>query len=420
MRLWPFRKESREVQFSPALSVMLANYGALARSGVNVTPENALQLMAVLACVRVISEDVASLPLPIYRRTSKGREQAREYGLYELLHDAPNDEMTAMTFRQTMQAYLLLYGNAYANIEVSGGRATALWPIHPTRVSLKRDRSTGKLEYRVTGTTVSEADVNIPLNRMFHIPGLSMNGIQGLSPIGLARETVGLGLASEQFSSGFFKNGAKPSVVFETPKALSEEAHARLRSDLENTLVGLDNAQRTAILEEGMTAKTLFVAPEDAQFLEQRKFGVEEICRLFRVHPHKVAVMEGTQTFASVEEANVDHWVSTVRPWCVRWEQAIRKDLIPAEERATYYAEHEMTAVLRAASKDRAEFYRTLWNIGALSQNDIRELEGMNNIPGGDEYFVPVNMQPARMLMEMQMEPPANVVPMMNQEAMNE
>ena len=415
MRLWPFgRREEKRVD--PVLAGMLAQYGAVARTGVNVTPENALQLMAVMACVRVISEDVASLPLPVYRRTSKGREQAREYGLYELLHDAPNDEMTAMTFRQTMQASLLLYGNAYANIEVQGGRPVALWPIHPTRVNLKR-APTGELQYTVSGVTVPNVDVMVPLNRMFHIPGLSTNGIQGLSPIGLARETIGLGIASERFSAGFFANGAKPSMVFETPKALSEEAHARLRADLENTLVGLDNAQRTAILEEGMTAKTLFVAPEDAQFLEQRKFGVEEICRLFRVHPHKVAVMEGTQTFASVEEANVDHWVSTVRPWCVRWEQAIRKDLIPVEERATYYAEHEMTAVLRAASKDRAEFYRTLWNIGALSQNDIRELEGMNNISGGDEYFVPVNMQPAKMAMNPPM--PANVVPM-NQEAVNE
>jgi HK97 family phage portal protein len=397
MRLWPFgqKVEKRDVQFSPAFSVMLANMsrGNIAAAGLNVTPDSALRMMAVWACVRVISEDVASLPLPLYRRLSRGKERATSHPLYSVLHDAPNPEMTSMAFRETMTSHVLLYGTAYANIVSIAGRVAQLWPIHPSRVSLRRNPRTDELEYYVQPVVGEEA--RIPLNRMFRLPGLSMNGIVGLSPIAIARESIGLGLASEQFAAGFFANGARPSIVLEHPGSLSEEAHSRVRADFEGTHVGLSNAQRVALLEEGMKLHEYSLPQKDAQFLEQRKFSVEEVARLYRVHPHKIGVMEGTQTYASVEQANIDHVVSTIRPWAVRWEQAIQQQLVPAEERAEFFAEFLIDGLLRGDATARGNFYRTLWNIGALSANDIRELENLNPVEGGDQYFVPLNTVPA-------------------------
>lgn len=411
MRLWPFGRkvEAREVQFSPALSVMLAGRGNIAAAGLNVTPDSALRMMAVWACVRVISEDIASLPLRLYRRLERGKERATKHPLYSVLHDAPNPEMTSFQFRETMTSHALLYGTAYANIGVERGWPSQLWPIHPSRVSMKRNTRTNELEYMIQ--PVSGVEVQIPLNRMFRLPGLSMNGIVGLSPIAMARESIGLGLASEQFAAGFFANGARPSVVLQHPGALSEEAHQRLRADFEGTHVGLDNAQRVALLEEGMTLKEYSLPQKDAQFLEQRKFSVEEIARLYRVHPHKIGVMEGTQTYASVEQANIDHVVSTIRPWAVRWEQAIQQQLVPDEERDKFFAEFLLDGLLRGDATARGNFYRTLWAIGALSANDIRELENLNPVEGGDQYFVPLNTAPAESMAALNMAGDGMVAP---------
>lgn len=351
--------------------------------------------MAVRACVRVISEDVASLPLFVNRRLEpRGKERAPEYPLYSLLHDQPNPEMTALQWRETMTMQVLLTGNAFAEIIFANGRPAQLWPIPPSMVSARRGQNGLRdLDYYVTPPI--GPSVRLPSERMFHLRGMSSDGLWGISPIADARETIGLGMAQEQFSSGFYANGARPSVVFEYPGALSEDAHKRLRTEIEGTLTGLTNAQRVAILEEGMKAHELQISPEDAQTIESRKFSVEEIARLYRVHPHKIAVMEGTQNFASVEQANIDHVVSTIRPWAVRWEQQIAKDLIPEDDRDVFYAEHELAGLLRGDAAGRANFYRTLWNIGVMSANDIRELENMNPAEGGDTYYVPVNTMPA-------------------------
>lgn len=392
MRLpWSKRAEPEKRDAYGYSVVLAAAYRNAMAGGIPVTPDSALRLMAVYGCIRIISEDIASLPLPVYKRLRRGREAARDYPLYELLHDQPNPEMSAITFRETLTAHLLTYGNAYANIEVKNGRATALWPLRPTQVSLRR-MPNGALEYMVTPVSADQLQVRIPLNRMFHIPGLSINGIQGLSPIALARETIGLGLSQQTFASGFFDNGAQPGGVLEHPASLSEEAHKRLIEDWNSTHGGVANSGKTALLEEGMKYNPVQIGQKDSQFIEQTQATVLDICRMFRVQPHKLAVLEGSMAYASVEQSNIDHVVSTIRPWAVRWEQAIRKDLIPVEDRGTYYAEHEMAGLLRGDNAGRANFYRTMANIGALSINEIREFENMNPVPGGDEHFIPLNV----------------------------
>jgi HK97 family phage portal protein len=350
-------------------------------------------MSAVYACQRVIAEDLASLPLPLYRRgKTRGKTRATGHPLYTVLHDQPNPLMTSFQFRETMMLHLLSRGNAFAEIQRTNGWPSALWPIPASRVSARRRKDTGELDYYVSPRIGAPA--RLAARDMFHIPGLSLDGVWGISPIEMARESIGLGLAAEQFASGFFANGARPSMVLKHPGSLSQEAQNNLRAQFEATQTGLNNAQRVAILEEAMDVKELTIPPGDAQFVEQRKFSVEEIARQFRVQPFKIGHHERS-TFNNIEHLSIDHVVSTIRPWAVRWEQAIRKDLIPVEEQDEYFAEFLTAGLLRGDHAARGEFYRTMWNIGALSSNDIRELENLNPTEGGDTYYVPLNMMPA-------------------------
>jgi len=385
MRLWPFGKtEKRDVQFSPALALMMASRSAIAAAGINVNQESALRFMAVYACVRVIAEDIASLPLNVYRRLEpRGKEKAPMHPLYEVLHDQPNPEQTSFQFRETMMSHLLLWGNAFAEIQMGGnGRVQALWPLTPSRVNIRRNRATQELQYLVTPPGGVERWFTN--KQIFHIPGLSLNGVTGLSPIGVAREAIGLGLASQEFAARFFSNGARPSMVLEHPGKLSQEAHERMRIDFEGLHTGLDNAQRVAILEEGMKANGLFINPSDAQFVEQRKLSIEEIARFYRVQPFKIGE-HGRSTFNNIEHLGIDHVVSTIRPWLVRWEQALRR-LMPEEERGEFFTEFVVDGLLRGDTEKRWGAYKIGIETGVLSPNDVRELENMPLREGGDDY----------------------------------
>jgi len=383
--------EKRDIQFSPGFSALLANanVGSLAQSGVAVTPTTALRFSAVLACVRVIAEDVASLPLPLYRRLDRGKERTPRHPLYSVLHDSPNPEMTSFTFRETTMMHLLLWGNAYAEIVRVNGFPAQLWPITPHRVTIRRNSETQKLEYIVSPPDSLEKKV-MRADQIMHIPGLSMNGIQGMSMISVARDAIGLGLAGQEFAAGIHARGMRPSLVLEHPGVLSAEAVTRLKNTVEESYSGLSNAQRVFIAEEGMSVKTVGMPLEDAQFIEQRKFSVEEIARIFRVQPQKIMSLERA-TFNNVEELGIDHVVSTIRPWLVRWEQSISKDLIPPEERGQLFAEFVIDGLLRGDSEKRGKFYQSLFQIGALSINDVREKENMNAIPDGDDHYIPLN-----------------------------
>ena len=361
-------------------------------AGVDVTPDSALSYSAVFACVRVLAEDVASLPLLVYRRLQpRGKERAPEHPLYRLLHDAPNPEMTAIEFRETMMGHLALWGNGYAEKEFNrAGRVMGLWPLRPDRMRVRREGGALVYEYQLPDGETTR----LPAARVMHLRGLGANGIVGYSPIALLRNAVGLGLAAEEFGSRFFGNGARPQLVLIHPNQLTPEGQENLRTSWRRQHEGLSKAHRVAVLEEGITVKEIGIPPEDAQFLQTRIFQAVEIARIYRVPPHKIQDLERA-TFSNIEHQSIEYVASTLAPWLVRWEQAISRDLVPEQERGTYFAEHLVAGLLRGDTISRYQAYSVGRQGGWLSANDVRELENMNPIDGGDEYLSPLNMVPA-------------------------
>ncbi|NLB56077.1 MAG: phage portal protein [Lentisphaerae bacterium] len=369
--------------------------GAPTKTGVNVNEASALKLTTVFACVRILSETVASLPLLVYRRTANGgKERVPEHPLYTILHDRANPEMTAMIFRETLMAHCVTWGNAYAYIiRDNAGRARELWPLLPNRTEPKRDERTNKLYYEAK--IKNGEQIKLSPDEVLHIPGLGWDGIKGYSPIRMAREAIGLGLATEEFGALFFGQGTNIGGIAEHPGKLGEKAHKNLRNSLNETYQGLGKSHRLLLLEEGMKFQKVGVPPNDAQFLESRKFQVEEICRIFRVPPHLVASLDRA-TFSNIESQSIEFVVHTIRPWLVRWEQAIKMRLISEAEQQKYFAEHIVDGLLRGDIQSRYQAYAVGRQNGWLSANDIREKENMNPIEdGGDIYLVPLNMVPA-------------------------
>jgi len=361
-------------------------------AGVSVTQTGSLKNTAVFACVRILAETIASLPLNIYeKRPDGGKSNADGHYLQEILHDLTNPETTSFEFRETMMGHLALWGNAYAEIQrTKSGRVMALWQLRPDRMSV--ERKNGMIVYKYLlpdGTTP-----HFSPGQIMHLRGLSHDGLVGYSPIALARQAVGLALATEEFGGRFFRNGARPGMVLEHPGLLGEEALERLRDSVYSHHQGLSNAHRLMILEEGMKLETIGIPPNDAQFLETRKFQLSEIARIFRVPPHMLADLERA-TFSNIEQQNIDFVVHTIRPWLVRWEQAIRRDLFAPNERKRYFAEFVVDGLLRGDVESRYNAYATARQNGWMSANDIRRLENMNPVDGGDVYLIPLNMIPA-------------------------
>lgn len=359
-------------------------------TGQTVTPEGSLASIPVFGAVRILAESVASLPLPLYRRLPNGgKERATDHPLYPILHDLPNPEMTSYYLRETLMGHLGLWGNAFAEIELNrAGQVRGLWPLRPDLVVVKRINR--RLFYDVLMPT--GPNVRLPWERVMHIPAFGTDGVVGYSPIAMARQAVGLAMGTEEFGARFFGNGARPGVVLEHPGHLSDEAQVRLRKSIETRHQGLSNAHRLMILEEGMGLKEVGIPPEDAQFLETRKFQVAEIARLYRIPPHMLADLERA-TFSNIEQQSLEFVIFTLQPWLVRWEQTIGRDLLTQAERQTYLAEHLVAGLLRGDTQSRYEAYSIGRQNGWLSANDVRRLENMNPIPGGDDYLAPLNMQ---------------------------
>ncbi|HEX7119403.1 MAG TPA: phage portal protein [Longimicrobiales bacterium] len=357
-----------------------------ATTGVRVTPENALETTTVWAAVRMISSTVATLPLVTYRHTDAGKERAREHPVYDLLHSRPNPEMSSFIWREMTMAHLLLYGNAYAEIERNGrGDPVALWPLFPTNV--RWERIGGEKVYIVR---VEGQEVPLPAENILHIPGFSLDGHTGLFPIDLARNSIGLAKATEEFGASFFGNGAAPSGVLTHPGKLGPEGAANLRESWQKLYGGLSNAQRVAILEEGMQWNPLGVPPEHAQFLETRKFSVSEIARIFLIPPHLIGDLERA-TFSNIEHQSIQYVTHCIEPWTRRIEQEINYKLF---DDRSHFAEFVLEGLLRGDSAARSAYYREMVNIGALTINEVRELENMNRIEGGDTPRVPLNTAP--------------------------
>jgi len=349
-------------------------------------------MTAVYACVRVIAETVASLPLHIYESSDQGNRKATDHPLYQVLHNAPNTEMTSFVWRETMLSHLLLWGNAYSQIVRNGrGKVIGLYPLLPDQMEVDRDAQ-GRLLY--TYTTREQKTVNLRQEDVLHIPGLGFDGIMGYSPVALEQNAIGLGIAAEEFGSRFFANGATPSGVLthpntvKNPKALRESWNAAYGSS--------SNAGKMAILEEGMKFERISMPNNEAQFLETRKFQVAEICRIYRVPPHLVGDLEHA-TFSNIEHQSISFVMHTIRPWLVRIEQALNKALFEEHGEGRFYAQFNIDGLMRGSYKERMEGYAIARQNGWMSANDIRELENMNPLSdadGGNAYLCNGNMIP--------------------------
>jgi HK97 family phage portal protein len=373
-------------------SLLLSDTGVQTNTNINVTSHNAMENTAVGAAVRILSESIASLPLVLYQKTDEdSRKKAADHPLYPLLHDQANDYMTAMVFRELLQSHVLLWGNGYAEIEWNNkGEPVALWPLRPDLTWPFIDVNDKKLYYQ---TNINGETFYLPAYRVFHVHGLGSDGFSGKSLIKLHREAIGLAKATEKYGSKYFGNGAKPGGVLEHPGNLSDTAGTNLRTSWNTMHSGLDNAHRIAILEEGMTYKQIGLPPEDSQFLETRKFQVEEVSRIFRVPLHMLGSLDRA-TFSNIEHQGIEFVTHTLRPWFVRWEQAISMRLLVGSEKKQLYAEHNADALLRGDIKNRYDAYAVARQNGWMSTNDIRKRENMEPIPGGDVYLVNGNMIP--------------------------
>ena len=386
-----FEPREKRYTLNEAVSVLShKSLGMMANSGVSVTDDRALMYSAVFACVRILSESVASLPFIVYERTGGGKRRAHEHPLYRLLHDEPNSEMSAVEFRECMPGNASLRGNAFAKIDWKNGWPVALWPLNPARMHVRREGLSLTYRYHPErgGTMEFERE------EILHIKGPSPDGLMGWSPLRIAREAIGLGVAAEEYGARLFSNDARPGGVLQCPEELSDKAYQRLDETWNSRHGGLENAHKTALLEFGTEWKQIGIAPEDAQFLETRRFQVVEIARIFRIPPHMLADLERA-TFANIEHLGLEFVMHSLRPWLVRWEQGVNRVLFTASEKKTFYAEHLVDGLLRGDIKSRYEAYAVGRQNGWLSANDIRELENMNPVDGGDVYLVPLNMIPA-------------------------
>ena len=372
-------------------------------SGKRVNERSSMQMTAVYSCVRILSEAVAGLPLHFYKYTENGgKEKAADHPLYFLLHDEPNPEMTSFVFRETLMTHLLLWGNAYSQIIRNGkGEVVALYPLMPDRMNVERD-SKGQLYYEYTvsmddAPTVKGSTVILPPSEVLHIPGLGFDGLVGYSPIAMAKNAIGMAIACEEYGAKFFANGAQPSGVLEHPGTLKDPS--RVRESWQSTFGGSHNANKVAVLEEGMKYTPISISPEQAQFLETRKFQINEIARIFRVPPHMVGDLEKS-SFSNIEQQSLEFVKYTLDPWVSRWEQSMARSLLTPEEKKQYFMKFNVDGLLRGDYQSRMNGYAVGRQNGWMSANDIRELENLDRIPeelGGDLYLINGNMMPLSM-----------------------
>ena len=371
-------------------------------SGKRVTEQSAMQMTAVYSCVRILSEAVAGLPLHLYKYNDKGgKEKAIEHPLYRILHDEPNPEMTSFIFRETLMTHLLLWGNAYSQIIRNGkGEIVALYPLMPNKMKVDRDEN-GVLYYEYTHSsdeadTMKNTTVRLSSYDVLHIPGLGFDGLVGYSPIAMAKNAIGMAIACEEYGAKFFANGAAPSGVLEHPGVIKDPQ--RVRDSWQSTYGGTANAHRVAVLEEGMKYTPISISPEQAQFLETRKFQINEIARIFRVPPHMVGDLEKS-SFSNIEQQSLEFVKYTLDPWVIRWEQALSRALFTEEEKTSMFIKFNLEGLLRGDYVSRMSGYATARQNGWMSANDIRELENLDLIPdeqGGNLYLINGSMLPLK------------------------
>lgn len=363
-------------------------------AGKRVNERSSMQITAVYACVRVIAESIASLPLHLYRYNEDGgKEKAIDHPLYFLLHNEPNPEMTAFSFFEVLLTHLLLWGNAYCQIIRNGkGEVVALYPLMADRMDVDRDEK-GHIYYEYTmssddAPTMKGSVVQLQPVDVLHIPGMGFDGLVGYSPIAMAKNAIGISIACEEYGSKFFANGAAPSGVLEHPGTLKDPG--RVRESWTQTFGGSHNANKVAVLEEGMKYTPISISPNEAQFLETRKFQIDEIARIFRIPPHMIGDLEHA-TFSNIEEMSLEYVQYTLGPWIARLEQSMIRSLLSDTEKGTYFVKFNVDGLLRGNYQSRMQGYAVARQNGWMSANDIRQLENLDMIPdeeGGNLYLI--------------------------------
>ena len=361
-------------------------------AGRNVNEFTAMQMTAVYLCVRVLAETLAGLPLHLYKRgNSNSKEKAKDHAIYFLLHDEPNTEMTSFVFRETLMTHLLLWGNAYAQI-IRNGRndVIGLYPLMPNKMTVMRSED-GEIFYKYN---YKSEEVYLLKEDVLHIPGLGFDGLIGYSPITMAKNAIGMAMACEDYGASFFQNGAQPGGVLEHPGIIKDPE--RVRASWNAAFQGPKNANKVAVLEEGMKYQPIAIAPSEAQFLETRKFQLNEIARIFRIPPHMIGDLEKS-SFSNIEQQSLEFVKYTLDPWIVRWEQSLERALLTKKEKESYFIKFNLDGLLRGDYESRMNGYAVGRQNGWMSANDIRELENLDRISaeeGGDLYLVNGNMLP--------------------------
>lgn len=355
------------------------NAAITSNSGQSVSHESALQLSAVWACTRLIAETISTLPLSMYERTSAGKRVARGHPLQMVIHDQPNPDSTASVFWESTIAAMLLRGNAHAEKLIAGNRIVGLMFLDPRRLSTSKN-SSGAKEYRYTESTGRQRV--IPAERIWAIPGFSLDGKCGVSVIRYGAQVFGAAQAADQAASKTFSNGLMQAVYFKMERVLTKEQRTEFRTNIEQ-ITGAINAGKSPLLEGGMDAGTIGIDPSDAQLLESRGFSVEEICRWFRVPPFMVGHAEKSTSWGTgIEQQMIGFLTFTLAPWLRRIEQAISKDLLSPAERQRFYPKFSVEGLLRADSAGRSAFYTAMVNNGVLTRDEVRELEDREPMGG--------------------------------------
>ena len=380
--------KSRDKPQNSTVGQGYAFYMGGSTAGKNVNERSAMQMTAVYACVRILSEAVAGLPLHLYEYEKDGsKKKATDHRLYTLLHDEPNPEMTSFVFRETLMTHLLLWGNAYAQIVRNGkGEIVALYPLMPNKMRVDRDEK-GRIYYtyymsqdEATSKDQSKEVILTPED-VLHIPGLGFDGLVGYSPIAMAKNAIGISIACEEYGAKFFANGAAPSGVLEHPGVLKDPE--KVRDSWNAAYGGSSNSHKVAVLEEGMKYTPISISPNEAQFLETRKFQVNEIARIFRVPPHMVGDLEKS-SFSNIEQQSLEFVKYTLDPWVIRWEQNLGRALFTPEEKKKYFFKFNVDGLLRGDYASRMSGYATGIQNGIFSINDCRELENMDLLSDED------------------------------------
>jgi len=377
---------------------LLLGTSIASKAGVEVNSETAVKVSAVFACVDYIASTISSLPCTLYRRLERGKTPATNLDLYYLLHDSPNPETTAIDFWEMYLWNLELTGYGFAYIKRDkNGFIKELWNVPTKNVSIYRNSKTGEKFYIIRYNDGTESPLVYPENMMVTVGKRFTDADKALDPIAIARNAMGLGLALEEYASKYFANGASVSGIVEYPGALKTEKLEDFKADFQKTYQGLQKSFNVMFLENGAKFQKISNSPEESQAIEARKFQVLEVCRFFRVPPHKVFELDRS-TFNNIEQQNIEAVQTCLTPRCVKLEQTIHKDLLTLKEKRKYFAKFKTNALLRGDTDARRNFYNTMLQNGVFSPNNVLELEDMDVYEGGDIHFVNGAMIPVESL----------------------